>query len=61
MGEVVSFRKPTAAEKARGKTLCKRGFHKWEVIKTSDFDSKQGKLVTQYRCSRCGVLHTRAH
>lgn len=60
MGEVVSFRKPSATEKARGKTLCKRGFHKWEIIKSSGFDSKQGKLVTQYRCSRCGALRTRA-
>ena len=61
MGEVLRFKKPTAAEKARGKTLCKRGFHKWEIDKTSDFDSKQGKLVTQYRCSRCGALRTSAH
>lgn len=61
MGEVVRFRKPKAAEKAKGKTLCKRGFHKWEVNKASSFDSKQGRLVTQYRCSRCGVVRTRAH
>ncbi len=61
MGEVVRFRKPTAAEKAQGKTLCKRGFHKWEVNKANSFDSKQGKLVTQYRCTRCGALRTSAH
>jgi hypothetical protein len=60
MGEVVRFRKPTATEKAQGKTLCKRGFHKWKINKTNGFDSKQGKLVTQFRCSRCGVLRTSA-
>ena len=48
-------------EKAKGKTLCKRGFHKWEVNKANSFDSKQGRLVTQYRCTRCGVVRTRAH
>ncbi len=61
MGEVIRFKKPTASDKARGKTLCRRGFHKWQVNKTSNFDSKQGRLVTQYRCSRCGAVRTSAH
>lgn len=61
MGEVVRFKKPKAADRARGKTLCKRGFHKWLVDKERQFDVKQGRLVTVYRCSRCGILKTRAH
>lgn len=61
MGEVIHFNKPKAADKARGKTLCRRGFHKWLVEKKNQFDVKQGRLVTVYRCSRCGELKTRAH
>lgn len=41
-------------EKHKGKTLCRSGFHKWDVVKEKQFDVKQGKLVTVYRCSRCG-------
>ena len=55
MGEVVRFKKPSAQDKHRGKTLCKSGFHKWEVVKGNPFDVKSGKLVTRYRCSRCGA------
>lgn len=60
MGDVVRFKKPSAAQKAKGKTLCRRGFHKWVVWKEKQFDVKQGRLVTVYRCSRCEALKTRA-
>ena len=59
MGEVLSFRKPKPSEKHRGKTLCKSGFHKWEIV-DRPFDSKQGRLVTRYRCIRCGKIKTEA-
>lgn len=55
MGEVIRFKKPSAQDKHRGKTLCKSGFHKWEVLKERPFDVKQGKLLTVYRCTRCGT------
>ncbi|HUT40316.1 MAG TPA: hypothetical protein VM011_03170 [Gammaproteobacteria bacterium] len=58
MADVIRFRKPTAADKAKGNTLCRRGFHKWVLVNENPFDSKQGRLVTGYRCSRCGVLKT---
>ena len=61
MGDVVRFRKPTAAEKAKGKTLCRRGFHKWVVMNERRFDVRQGRLVTAYECSRCGAVKTQAH
>ena len=61
MGDVLRFRKLSAAERARGKTLCARGFHKWVVTTDNRFDSKQGRLVTEYKCSRCGAVRTRAH
>jgi hypothetical protein len=60
MGEVIRFRKPKAAEKARGKTLCREGFHRWVVSNDKQFDVRQGRLVTVYRCSRCGVTRTKA-
>lgn len=55
MSNVIQFKKKTPAEKHKGKTLCRSGFHKWRVDKERVFDSKQGKLVTTYKCSRCGV------
>jgi len=61
MADILQFKKPTAAERARGKTLCKRGFHKWEILHDQQFDSRQGRLVTVYRCSRCDASKTRAH
>jgi hypothetical protein len=60
MGDVIRFRKPKAGEKARGETLCREGFHRWVVTKDKQFDVRQGRLVTVYRCSRCGALQTKA-
>jgi hypothetical protein len=59
MGDVIRFRKPKAAEKARGKTLCREGFHRWVISKDKQFDVRQGRLVTVYRCSRCGAVRTK--
>lgn len=60
MGEVVRLRRPRAADKAKGKTLCSHGFHKWVVDKERRFDVRKGKLLTVYRCIRCGAVKTRA-
>ena len=54
MGDVLPFKKPTPHEKHKGKTLCRSGFHKWVIVNDKKFDVKQGKLVTVYRCERCG-------
>ncbi len=54
MGEVIPFKKKKPAEKSKGNMLCKRGFHKWLIDNEKQFDSKQGKLVTTYKCKRCG-------
>ncbi|MDD5035117.1 MAG: hypothetical protein PHE55_10190 [Methylococcaceae bacterium] len=51
MGEIIPFKKPKAASK----TLCKSGFHRFRLESESRFDVKQGRLVTVYRCERCGV------
>ncbi len=54
MGDVLKFKKPSLAEKHKGKTLCRSGFHKWRIVQEKQFDVKQGKLVTLFQCSRCG-------
>ena len=64
MGDVVSFNKIKPADrlkkKARAHTMCKRGFHKWEIVTEQKFDVKQGQLVTLFRCIRCGKEKTKA-
>ena len=60
MGEVVKFKKPTLISKHKGKTLCKNGFHKWEIVQEKQFDVKQGKLITIVKCSRCGISKAKA-
>jgi len=52
---IVPFKKPRPSEKHRNKTLCRSGFHKWQVVQDQPFDVKRGKLVTVYRCERCGA------
>ncbi|MCW8194335.1 hypothetical protein F6455_06020 [Proteobacteria bacterium 005FR1] len=61
MGDVLPFKRPRLKDKFKGSSLCRDGFHKWEVVKEKQFDVKQGKLVTLYRCSRCGKQQTKAH
>ena len=58
VSDVVSlqqFKKAALQKKGKQSTLCGNGFHSWVVVKDSVFDVKQGKLVTQYRCKRCGA------
>jgi hypothetical protein len=61
MADIIPFRKPSLKEKYKGNTLCRNGHHKWVVDKDRQFDVKQGKLVTLYRCSRCGKTRLRSH
>jgi hypothetical protein len=58
MADILKFRRPKASEKHKGKSLCRSGFHQWEPVKGTPFDVKTGKLVTRYRCSRCGATRT---
>ncbi len=61
MADVLPFRKPSAKEKHRGNTLCRQGHHKWVLNTEQQFDVRKGKLVTAYRCSRCGKEKVQAH
>lgn len=57
---VVPFKRPSAAQKHKGKSLCRSGFHKWVIVTDKQFDVKQGRLVTVYKCSRCGEEKVKA-
>jgi len=54
MADILPFKTKTAAEKHKGKTLCRSGFHKWQIHTEKQFNVKQGRLVTVYQCKRCG-------
>lgn len=58
---VIPFKRPDPKTRHKGKTLCRSGFHKWQVVTERKFDTKQGRLVTLYRCARCGEEKTTAH
>jgi hypothetical protein len=60
MGKVLTFKKRRLSDKHKGRSLCREGFHKWEPDKSQTFDVKQGRLITRYRCARCGIVRTRA-
>jgi hypothetical protein len=60
MGEVIQFKKAKPSERHKGNTLCRSGFHKWEILKEKQFDVKQGKLVTVYQCKRCAKVKSKA-
>lgn len=60
MGEIIKLKRPSAQERHKGKFLCTRGFHRWEIVKERPFDVKSGRLVTHQRCTRCGATRTEA-
>jgi hypothetical protein len=60
MADIIPFKKKKLSEKFKGRDLCKSGFHKWEIINENKFDVKQGRLVTTYRCKRCGAEKNKA-
>jgi hypothetical protein len=56
MSNLVRFPNAKSRKKimTKKKTLCRSGFHKWEVDNSKQFDVKQGRLATTERCSRFG-------
>ena len=60
MSNIIEFKKTRLKHKHAGNTLCKNNHHKWIVIKERVFDTKQGKLVTTWQCSRCKKLKNKA-
>jgi hypothetical protein len=55
VADILPFKKPDLKQKAKGRTLCGNGLHKWRIVQEQRFDVRQGRLVTVYRCSRCGA------
>ncbi len=53
MGEVLAFKKINPQRTPKGNSLCRSGFHKWEIKQQQSFDVRQGKLVTVYGCKHC--------
>lgn len=59
MADILPFqRKPKTAPKRS--SLCENGHHRWAVWQRKPFDVKQGKLITIYRCERCGAERSEA-
>lgn len=58
MTNILRFKKPSPKERNKGKTLCLHDFHKWKVVTERQFDVQRGRLVTLYRCERCGKEKT---
>ncbi|RZU47858.1 hypothetical protein EV700_0825 [Fluviicoccus keumensis] len=56
MSNVLPFRKPAAPAKG----MCQHGFHRWRILQEKQFDVQQGKLVTVWRCERCGERKVKA-
>ena len=55
------FKKQQLKKKNKANTLCKSGFHKWEIIHKEHFDIKKGQLITTYQCRFCKITKTRVH
>ena len=58
MADILPFKRKSAPKRSH---LCASGHHRWALWQNKPFENKQGKLVTVYRCERCGVERTRAH
>ncbi|HIF17339.1 MAG TPA: hypothetical protein EYG50_04060 [Cycloclasticus sp.] len=56
MADILPFKRKSLSEKHKGNTLCREGHHGWRVDKKRWFDVKKGKLMTVYRCRRCGLM-----
>jgi hypothetical protein len=62
MAEIIPF-KPAKKKKHSAPTrsaLCQNGHHRWAVWQKKPFDVKAGKLITIYRCERCGAERSEA-
>lgn len=56
---IAKFKKQKLRKKNKANTLCKNGFHKWEIVQKNQFDVKKGKLVTTYQCEFCKKIKTK--
>ncbi len=54
------FKKQQLQKKNRAHTLCKSGFHHWDIIHKNHFDIKKGQLVTTRQCRFCKKIKVSA-
>ncbi|HEY3700497.1 MAG TPA: hypothetical protein VGK97_14270 [Spongiibacteraceae bacterium] len=59
MADIIPFQRKSKQPTKRN-ALCANGHHRWVIWQQKPFDSKQGKLITVYRCERCGAERTEA-
>lgn len=57
---VIPFKKPKIADIHQGNTLCRSGFHRWEIVTEQQFDVKLGRLITVSVCTRCAKRKNKA-
>ncbi|MDF1781953.1 MAG: hypothetical protein P1U67_11705 [Alcanivoracaceae bacterium] len=60
MADILPFKKSDKKKLKPRKGMCQHGFHKWVIWKEKQFDVQQGKLVTVFRCERCGIQKVKA-
>jgi hypothetical protein len=60
VADILPFKKLDLKQKAKAKTLCGHGLHKWRIVQEKQFDVRMGRLVTVYLCSRCGAEKSEA-
>jgi len=58
VSNVIPFKKPSLKKKAKEKTLCSSGFHKWEVVTNNQFDTKSGSasVVVKQKIKRTSII-----
>jgi hypothetical protein len=52
VAQIIPFKRKAAPKRS---SLCSNGHHRWVVWQRKPFDVKLGKLVTVYRCEKCGA------
>lgn len=57
MADILPFRRKPAPKRS---VLCTNGHHRWTIWQKKPFENREGKLVTVYRCERCGAERTQA-
>jgi hypothetical protein len=60
MADILPF-KAVKKKARRSQGMCQHGHHSWQVWKGKQFDVKQGKLVTVYRCKHCDAQKVKTH
>lgn len=61
MADILPFQPMPKQKAPKRSSLCANGHHRWVVWQKKPFDVKLGKLITVYRCERCGAERSEAN